>query len=294
MADAITTPAHPLLPPPFSTSTQPFELVAQGAESLLFKTTSPFPPPPASPTPTPHAALKLRPTKPWRHPSLDRRLTRGRILAEARILVKLGGEGVASLPNAGKKAKARAQAQPRELDGGMRGAVPAVLGLDWEQGWMMMEWVEGRMVKDAIRQGVRDGAGEEAVRGLLRRIGEVVGRLHGCGVIHGDLTTSNIMLRPRRREGPAGSVEGPLDGDLVLIDFGLATQAVSEEDRAVDLYVLERAYGSTHPKEEHLFPELLRGYAESEGSGMCGKSGKVVLRRLEDVRMRGRKKSMVG
>lgn len=74
----------------------------------------------------------------------------------------------------------------------------------------------------------------------------------------------------------------------MLIDFGLATQAVQEEDRAVDLYVLERAFGSTHPKEEGMFGEVLSSY---EGTY---KGAKATLRRLEDVRMRGRKKSMIG
>jgi TP53 regulating kinase-like protein len=79
-----------------------------------------------------------------------------------------------------------------------------------------------------------------------------------------------------------------LAGDIVLIDFGLAVQTVQEEDRAVDLYVLERAFGSTHPREEGMFGELLEGYR------VAFKGSKGTLRRLEDVRMRGRKKSMIG
>ena len=49
----------------------------------------------------------------------------------------------------------------------------------------------------------------------------------------------------------------------MLIDFGLASQSVSDEDRAVDLYVLERAFGSTHPRAEHLFAELLDAYKDT-------------------------------
>ena len=75
----------------------------------------------------------------------------------------------------------------------------------------------------------------------------------------------------------------------MLIDFGLASQSVQDEDRAVDLYVLERAFGSTHPKEERLFQqEVLVAYGDSF------KGAKMVLKRLEEVRMRGRKRSMVG
>ena len=56
------------------------------------------------------------------------------------------------------------------------------------------------------------------------------------------------------------------------------------------MYVLERAFGSTHPQLEGLFDDLVlqKGYRE----GFRG--AKMVLRRLEDVRLRGRKKSMVG
>lgn len=78
------------------------------------------------------------------------------------------------------------------------------------------------------------------------------------------------------------------EGDVVLIDFGLAVQSVQEEDKAVDLYVLERAFASTHPEVEEDFTHLLQAYGESY------KGGKIVLKRLEDVRMRGRKKSMLG
>ena len=79
-----------------------------------------------------------------------------------------------------------------------------------------------------------------------------------------------------------------LQGDIVLIDFGLAAQSLQDEDKAVDLYVLERAFGSTHPEAEEGFQEVLRVYGESY------KGAKVVLKRLEDVRMRGRKRSMLG
>ncbi|SMQ45724.1 unnamed protein product [Zymoseptoria tritici ST99CH_3D7] len=252
------TPAPPprthALPPPFSESTEPFTLITQGAEALLYRTTFL--------TPTTPAALKVRPAKPWRHPTLDARLTRQRILAEARVLVKCRKEGV---------------------------AVPGVYALDWEAGWMMSEWIDGPTVKAAVR-GRRVGAEgeEEELKGLMRRIGTAVGRLHAIGVIHGDLTTSNMMLRRATTRDGEDQIEGGLEGEIVLIDFGLATQAVQEEDRAVDLYVLERAFGSTHPREEGLFGEVLRAYGETS------KSAKTTLKRLEDVRMRGRKKSMLG
>ena len=194
-------------------------------------------------------------------------------------------------------------------------------------GWMMMEWIEGATIRRSLdewlearkaRSSSNDGGNEtseteqktieslqpaekdEQLIDLMRRIGFAVGKLHSVGIVHGDLTTSNLMLRPTRTLASASedaAAEAPgheshegksLGGEVVLIDFGLAVQSVQDEDKAVDLYVLERAYGSTHPTLEALFKVILDSYGDSY------KGGKVVLKRLEDVRMRGRKKSMLG
>ncbi|KAL4809917.1 EKC/KEOPS complex subunit bud32 [Aspergillus unguis] len=276
-------------PPPFTTilntttstlqtdaSNPPLTPIYQGAEAHLYKTTFL--------SSTQSAALKIRPSKPYRHPILDRRLTRARILQEARCLQKLVREGV---------------------------SVPALLGVDWEVGWLVMEWVEGPVIRVVLEKwealikkaekekGLKIGEGvggdeEKKVRGLMRRIGAAVGALHKAGVIHGDLTTSNLMLRPstnpetlstgQEEDGQSPSMEG----EVVMIDFGLASQSSQDEDRAVDLYVLERAFGSSHPRTERFFEEVLVGYKESyRGSAST-------LKRLEDVRMRGRKRSMIG
>ncbi|GCB19761.1 EKC/KEOPS complex subunit bud32 [Aspergillus awamori] len=294
----------PPLPPPFHhTPSNTMTLITQGAEAHLYKTTY------LSPT-TP-AALKIRPTKPYRHPILDRRLTRARVLQEARCLVRLVREGV---------------------------NVPAVLAVDWDinnknnnnggeggdndvrgnGAWILMEWIEGcvvrvviqrweRYIKSRAGSGYGSGVGakrqvdgevkeqdneieeeEKKVKGLLRRIGAAVGALHKAGVVHGDLTTSNLILRGADEGGDGDGVSPDMQGEVVLIDFGLASQSIQDEDRAVDLYVLERAFGSTHPRTEPLFGEVLEGYRASyRGSGS-------VLKRLEDVRMRGRKRSMLG
>lgn len=87
-------------------------------------------------------------------------------------------------------------------------------------------------------------------------------------MIHGDLTTSNMIYK---------------DGYIFLIDFGLSHVKNSIEDRAVDLYVLERAFISTHPQLEKLFGSVLIAYNEE-----------AVLKRLEVVRQRGRKKVAFG
>ncbi|EFQ28279.1 serine/threonine-protein kinase BUD32 [Colletotrichum graminicola M1.001] len=139
------------------------------------------------------------------------------------------------------------------------------------------------------------------LRDLMRRIGAAIGRMHKIGVVHGDLTTSNMMLRPPKpAPGTAAPNPNPnptasssssssvVDGDVFIIDFGLASQSTSDEDRAVDLYVLERAFGSTHPRAEAYFRDVLDAYRTSY------KQAPVTLKKLEDVRMRGRKRSMIG
>jgi TP53 regulating kinase-like protein len=92
----------------------------------------------------------------------------------------------------------------------------------------------------------------------------------------------------------------------VLIDFGLSYQSALVEDKAVDLYVLERAFASTHPDSEPMFQSVLDAY-----QARMGKDWNAIKRRLDDgewpinaqvlmilnvlpVRLRGRKRSMVG
>jgi TP53 regulating kinase-like protein len=249
------------LPKIFANDPAPPQLVTQGAEALLYRTTYLLS--------SIACALKYRPPKPYRHPILDARLTKHRILSEARVLVKCRKEGV---------------------------PVPAIYALDEKDGWIMIEWIDGEVVRIRLNEWLRrrkaeggDGLGDEhaiVLKKLMERIGSAIGRMHGIGIVHGDLTTSNLMLR--------GAASGDLaddkilEGEVVLIDFGLASQSTADEDRAVDLYVLERAFGSTHPRAESLFSELLSGYGKSF------KGANVVLKKLEEVRMRGRKRSMLG
>lgn len=161
---------------------------------------------------------------------------------------------------------------------------------------MMLEWIEGVPVRVSINEWLkrrtRLGASsaiqeDEQLVKLMRKMGAAVAAIHRVGVVHGDLTTSNMMLRPPQNQGEVAE-DRLLDGDVVVIDFGLASQSVSDEDRAVDLYVLERAFGSTHPRAEAVFEQVLKGYQEGF------KQATPVLRKLEDVRMRGRKRSMIG
>lgn len=94
-----------------------------------------------------------------------------------------------------------------------------------------------------------------------------------------------------------------------MIDFGLAYTSALAEDKAVDLYVLERAFASTHPDSAPLFALVLGEY-----EARLGKHWAPVKRKLDEgilvffsssimgrlivvwyaVRLRGRKRSMIG
>jgi len=83
-------------------------------------------------------------------------------------------------------------------------------------------------------------------------------------------------------------LSAPKSVELVLIYFGLAYTSTLVKDNAVDLYVLERAFPSTHPSSEPLFASVLNAYA-----AQLGRDWNVIGRRLDDVRLRGRQRSMV-
>ena len=108
-----------------------------------------------------------------------------------------------------------------------------------------------------------------------RDIGEQIARLHDGGIVHGDLTTSNFMVRDE-------------DGAIVVIDFGLSYPSDAAEDKGVDLYVLERAITAAHPSQTLLFDVIIDTY-EKKSRMWCA-----TLNRFAEVRARGRKRSMVG
>ncbi|KAF8346433.1 kinase-like domain-containing protein [Amanita rubescens] len=221
--------------------------IAQGAEAKVYKgyLTADGPP----------VLLKHRFHKQYRHPTLDATLTKSRVAGEARALLKC-------------------------LRAGVR--VPGIRMVDAAEGILGLEWIDGQSVRRLIPEEGEDTLGEYGVTvdEVMEMIGRELARMHKVDIVHGDLTTSNMMLR---------RVSGTGAPELVLIDFGLAFQSTLVEDKAVDLYVLERAFGSTHPESEPLFARVLRGYGEEMGREWVG-----ISRRLEEVRVRGRKRSMVG
>lgn len=240
--------------------------ISQGAEAKVYK---------GSLTPdAPFILLKYRFKKQYRHPSLDALLTRSRVAGEARALIKCLRSGV---------------------------NVPGVRMVDASEGILGIEWIDGKSVRNLLPGGAEDEEEEEdeeddevseennkplteygiSVDTLMSLIGIEIAKIHLADVVHGDLTTSNMMLRlPKPNQSTT---------ELVLIDFGLSYISTLVEDKAVDLYVLERAFASTHPDSEPLFASVLTAYGTRLGS-----EWNAISRRLDDVRLRGRKRSMVG
>lgn len=154
----------------------------------------------------------------------------------------------------------------RALRHGIR--VPALYNVDQSRNILVMEYIEdSRSVKDHLRTCPKD-AGQ-----LAKLIGILIARLHNVDLVHGDLTTSNILVQ---------------GDELVLIDFGLAASSNVVEDKAVDLYVLQRAILSTHPDLPALFSDIATHYFP------LANQGQAIRAKLDQVELRGRKRSMVG
>ncbi|KAK1337672.1 hypothetical protein QTO34_002305 [Cnephaeus nilssonii] len=235
------------------------ELVKQGAEARVFR----------GRFQGRAAMVKHRFPKGYRHPALEARLGRRRTVQEARALLRCR--------RAGETARLGAVEGPRLRGlGGI--SAPVVFFVDYASNCLFMEEIEGSVtVRDYIQSAIETGKTPESLLGLAKTVGQVLARMHDEDLIHGDLTTSNMLLKP------------PLEQlNIVLIDFGLSFISALPEDKGVDLYVLEKAFLSTHPNTESVFEAFLKSYSASS------KKAKPVLRKLDEVRLRGRKRSMVG
>jgi Kae1-associated kinase Bud32 len=181
---------------------------------------------------------KRRSAKAYRHPALDASLRDARTRDEGNLLVAARAAGV---------------------------PVPVVYDTDRADGTLLLEPVAGRTLREQLE---RDAPG--VAEGRLRRLGELVRRLHDHGLAHGDPTASNVL------------VPDPADpASLVVIDFGLGAFTEDAEDRAVDLHLLEEALEATDARAAALFSSFLAGYGG-------GPRAEAVLRRLEAIRERGR------
>lgn len=130
-----------------------------------------------------------------------------------------------------------------------------------------MEFIDGFLLKDIL-----DSLNFNNRKKILIKVGNQIAKMHDLNVIHGDLTTSNMILK----------------GDKIyFIDFGLGFISFKIEDRAVDLKLFKQALEAKHYKHfDENYKFVLQGYSKY-------KDFKKVMARLEKVEKRGRYKRKV-
>jgi Kae1-associated kinase Bud32 len=180
--------------------------------------------------------VKDRLPKGYRIPQLDDKIRSQRTKREERLILKARRAGV----NAPNIVEAR-------------------------ESKIIMEWIEGKKIKDSLNSMPRS----QRVK-IFKLIGESIGKLHSAGIIHGDLTTSNMIFK---------------DDRLYIIDFGLGKISGKIEDQAVDLYLLYEALKSTHLKLlEEAWEGVLKAYKQNYSKS------KEVLNRVLKIEKRRRYK----
>jgi TP53 regulating kinase-like protein len=182
------------------------------------------------------------------------------------------------------KARFPKKYRPQELDERIRGyrtvhepqlmheaklagvPTPTIFQVDMKNAAITMEYVEGKQVKQLL-----SCVSKMERQELCVRIGELIGKLHGRGVVHGDLTTSNMILGT--------------EGKIFLVDFGLGEKNTELEAKGVDLHLMKRALQSTHYEfAEECFENVMRGYSAVLGAD----EAESVLEKIREIERRGR------
>ncbi len=181
---------------------------------------------------------KERISKPYRHPKLDSEIRSSRTLLEGRLLSDAKRAGVRT---------------------------PTVFQIDPASTSLLMEYIDGIILRDSLSSMKRDELSESFLK-----LGGYIARLHNASIIHGDITTSNVILGE--------------DGEMTLIDFGLGEYSQELELRGVDLHLLLRTLESSHSTSVDVcWRSFIAGYKSDFG----GDSDQV-LAKVREIRRRGR------
>jgi len=187
--------------------------------------------------------VKERIKKSYRLPQIDSKLRAERTRAEARLINEASRAGV---------------------------SVPRVFDVDEKEMKIVMEFLEGARLKEIFNSEIARVEKEN----LAEKIGESVGKLHSHSLVHGDLTTSNLIFHNNK---------------IFFIDFGLGFQSSRPEDFATDLSVLKEALKSTHFKDlNSLWEQIILGYRKTFPEA------EKVFKALENIELRGRYVERVG
>jgi len=205
------------------------QIIGRGAEALLIKKGK--------------ILKKKRIKKGYRHETIDLMLRATRTRREARLLEKVSR--VIPVP----KVKA--------IDGKAKKNLEPETEIE-------MEFIDGKVLSQEL-----DSFPLAKGLEICKKIGENTAKLHDMGIVHGDLTTSNMILKKNK---------------VYFIDFGLGFHSDRIEDKAVDSHLLQEALEAKHFKHwMEFFKAVSEGYKTS-------KNASVVLERLKKVESRGRYK----
>jgi len=140
---------------------------------------------------------------------------------------------------------------------------PKIFSVDEKGFKIIMEFIDGKRLKEFLNE-----TDDKNRKGVAEELGKAVGLLHKNGIVHGDLTTSNMILK---------------DDKIFFIDFGLGDSSNRIEDLATDLSVLKEAFKSTHFKYlDLLWESFIKGYKQTNDNF------NKVLDTLNDIEKRGR------
>jgi Kae1-associated kinase Bud32 len=183
------------------------------------------------------AIRKTRIAKPYRVEQLDEVIRRTRTSHEALMMHEVKGLGV---------------------------PVPAIFHIDPSTATIVMEYVKAPTLKEELNL-----LPKSAKLTRCETLGIKLGQMHAGGIVHGDITLSNVLC----------------DKDsLCIIDFGLSTYSDEDEDKGVDLLLFNRVLKSSHyDAYQSLFKAFMAGYSSSSG-----KSSKVMLEKMHQIERRGR------
>ncbi|MFX1377626.1 MAG: KEOPS complex kinase/ATPase Bud32 [Promethearchaeota archaeon] len=186
--------------------------------------------------------FKYRIPKKYRIEELDKRIRTERTLNEARALIKVKNYGI---------------------------NVPQVFEIDTYNSTIVMKYIKGAKLKDIL-----PNLDDNKKKRYFNEIGKIIAILHKHGHIHGDITTSNIIITPEE--------------NIFLIDFGLHAYSDTIEDKSVDLHLFKRVLISSHGKDfKYSFNAFLEGYI-SEYKEMDSDEFNQIIKNIDVVESRGR------
>jgi TP53 regulating kinase-like protein len=142
---------------------------------------------------------------------------------------------------------------------------PAVYSVDLDKHIILMDFISGTQFKQLAGEISRSN-----LISLSHEFGRLIALLHEGNVVHGDPTTSNVIVDGQSR--------------LWIIDFGLSEMNATLEMKGVDLHLIHRALETTHwDLQETMLDATLEGYVE-----VLGKTAEPTLSRMKEIRERGR------